>query len=165
MSLEAVFMKPLKAAGLCALILVAGLVAGCSQEMRSQIGDLFRIRGELSRKFGHENVTVRVHNGTFLAIGFVNSPFNALAAAEKEQKAHDIALHAVSLLDRKTAIERIAVTFTVHETKWFVVHYTNSLDTYSFDVRDLQKELDGAPRQRPQSQQDPRSPRPGQPVR
>ena len=76
-----------------------------------------------------------------MTISLINSKYNKLDKEIKEKNAREIAKYAVSLLKEKTKIEKINISFTIHERKYLIVNYTNSLDSYSFEVSELQKEL------------------------
>lgn len=114
---------------------------GCSEEMRAQFGSMFEIIDKLAKEYHHDDIKIKISNGKFLTVNFINSQFNDIAKEEMESKAREIALFTVSSLEKNSNIENIAVVFTIHEQKYLVVSYTNTLNTFFFDVSDLRKDL------------------------
>jgi hypothetical protein len=79
--------------------LAAGVVgialafASCQQagQLANTLRELQQVQGQVSGLAGTQDVSVNVNNGRSLSIGIVNSPLKNLPAAEKRQKALEIA--------------------------------------------------------------------------
>jgi len=67
----------------------------------------------------------------------INTPFNDLTRAEKEQKAGEIAQFVKDNFDSIDKIDHIWVAFVIHKRYFFLINYTNSLDTFFFEKDEL----------------------------
>lgn len=110
-------------------------ISGCAQ-----IGDIFRIIRALQKEYNHNAIGINIHNFKYMTVNFVNSPFNELEEEEREVKAREIALFTMGLLKEDSPIEKISIAFTIHKKIFLIVNYTNTVDTYTFDVSQLKKE-------------------------
>ena len=73
------------------LVLMSCLLAyGCStaKELGKTMGDLAKVRAELIKKFGDQDINVRVNtfeNQTTIFVAYVNSPLNQKATVDRGQ--------------------------------------------------------------------------------
>jgi len=121
------------------LIAMSFILNGCS-EMRDQFSSMLELQSKLSKKYDHKYISINIKNNEFLGVSFVNSRFNELNAYDMKVKAKEIALFTASTLDENSTIKNIAVSFTIHEKKFLIVSYTNSLNTFYFESAQLKKE-------------------------
>jgi len=89
-------MLPLHRYLLCLLLTSCLLASGCStaKELGKTLGDLEKVRAELVKKFGEENVNVRVNtfqNRTSILVTYVNSPLNQKTTEERAKRAQETA--------------------------------------------------------------------------
>ena len=117
------------------------ILSGCSQQLRGQFSEMFRIRKELVRKYNQRDVSIHISNNTDMTVSFINSSFNKLPDEQKQDKAREIALFCVSLLKEDSPVENLTVSFTINKKKFLIVDYTNTLDTYNFKVSELKKDI------------------------
>ena len=116
------------------------IFTGC-KEMRSEFGMMFEIRDGLEKKYIHDEININLIDGKFLTVNFINSPFNDLKDKEREEQAHEIALFTLSTIKKDFKVEKIDVAFSIHKKIYFIIDYTNTLNTFYFDVLELKKDL------------------------
>ncbi len=121
---------------LCGLLLMA-VLSSCSALKSPAQSDLGRLQQALQQEFHEPNVGLTVSNGDMLMVSFVNSAFNRLAPNEQQQKAHDIALFITQNYRSILQVRQIWISFVIHRSLFNVFNYTNSLDTFMYDRREL----------------------------
>ncbi|NEQ45303.1 MAG: hypothetical protein F6K00_17800 [Leptolyngbya sp. SIOISBB] len=80
---------------------------------------------------------VTLHNVNSVVISFINSHFNDLTETEKAAKAEEIAQFVKDNYDSVDKIDDIVVSFVVHKKYFLLFEYTNSLDTFTFKISEL----------------------------
>jgi hypothetical protein len=101
-----------------------------SQVGRS-ISGLSKLQDQLSEKYNHSLINIRIHNNKSLTVNFINSPFSDLNIEEKKLLAEEIANLSGSIYEDKANLENIAVAFGKYRN-FLVMQYNNNMDTYSF---------------------------------
>lgn len=115
---------------------------GCSSAGLFALSDQLPLKEKLLAEYKYPEVNLVLQNGNTLGISFVNSPFNDLSREEKESKAREIATFAKNNYSSVSQIDTIWVAFVVYKKIFFIVDYTNALDTFFFDKRELGSDSD-----------------------
>src|SRR6185295_9417467 len=81
---------------LCIGLTVCLLAYGCSttKDLGKTLGELAQVRAELIKKFGEQDVNIRVNtfqNRKIISVAFINSPLNQKATGEREKRAQETA--------------------------------------------------------------------------
>ncbi len=121
---------------LCTLLILVTL-SSCSALNNPAQSELGSLQNRLQSKFGTQNIGLTISNGNMLMVSFVNSGFNELPPQEQQQKARDIALFVTQNYGSIQQIKQIWVSFVIYRTLFNVFNYTNSLDTFMYDRREL----------------------------
>lgn len=111
------------------------LCAGCSETFKA-LTDLARLRNDLMKQYNERDINVTVQNSHVLGISFINSSFNKLGEAEREEKAREIALFAKDHYAAMSAIDTIWVSF-VDAKNYIVFHYSTIIGSYVFNKNGL----------------------------
>jgi len=115
-----------------ALLLSCLLVANCAPVVKS-LGELSRLHAEIVKEYGEKEVGVNLKNATSLTITFVNSPLNAKDPVERARRAEQTAAFVNQHYPSIDQIHEIWVGFVRQETRYIVVHYSESLNFFGFD--------------------------------
>ena len=121
------------------LVLSSCLFAyGCStaKDLGKKLGDLVEVRSELIKKFGEQDVNVRVNtfeNRTTIAVIFVNSPLNEKSSNERAKRAQETAEIVRQHYPSIKITNEIWVGFMRATTRLVVFHWSEMIETYGFD--------------------------------
>ena len=115
-----------------ALLLSSLLAAGCAPVVKS-LGELSRLHAAIVKEYGEEDVGVNLNNNTSLTITFINSPLNAKDTEERAKRAEQTAAFVKQHYPSINEIDEILVRFIRTETRYIVVHYSQSLGVFAFD--------------------------------
>ena len=123
---------------LCVLLTSCLLAYGCStaKDVGKALGDLKRVRAELIKKFGEQDVDLRVRtyqNRTSISVTYVNSPLNQKTPEEREKRAQETADIIKQLYPSVKNVSEIWVGFARVTTRLVIFHYSETLDAYGFD--------------------------------
>ena len=124
------------------LLAVFMVLTSCSrvQQVAGMVQDLQKVRAELAKTLGFNEITVNLMNDRFLNIAVMNSPWNDLPADQKSVKALEIARLAYSSFPSRSALSSVSVTFGVQRTYLGVVNYSDSRDSFRFEAPKLTAE-------------------------
>ena len=131
-------MLPLNRYPLCLILTSCLLAYGCStaKELGKTLGDLANVRAELIKKFGEQDVNLRVNvaqNQTSISVVYVNSPLNQKTTEERAKRAQETAdvvkLHYPSIKN----INQIMVGFMRATTRLVIFHWSEVIEIYGFD--------------------------------
>ena len=129
--------------GIVAACLVTTAMAGpgCQslKKMTAVVGDLRAVQSEVAKATGHDEVTVNLSNGRFLAVGLVNSPSAEWPKERRQSQARQIAQLAYDKVHSRLSLDTVFVSYVVHRKYVFFFDYTNSLDTFTFKASDLEQ--------------------------
>jgi hypothetical protein len=126
--------RPVVAAGVLLLTLAA---CDAARDMTRSLGELQAVQAAVAKAAGTPAVQVNLMNGKYLSVGIVNSPMGKLPRDAKQAKALELARVAFQALSKRQALAKVRVSFVVHERRFLIVNYTNSMDSYAFDPRAL----------------------------
>ena len=115
------------------LALVSALItSACSNGLIKSLAGLNALRQRLIEKY-HEDVGVNLQNSRFLSIVFTNSPLNQQDSAKRAQRASETAKFVSLNYQGIKEIDQVWVYFVASETRYIVVHYSSTIDAFSFD--------------------------------
>ena len=100
------------------------------------MGDLAKVRAELIKKFGEQDVNVRVNtfqNQTSISVIYVNSPLNQKTTEERAKRAQETAEIVRQHYSSIKNVSEIWVGFMRVTTRLVIFHWSEMLDTYGFD--------------------------------
>ena len=127
------------------------LVYGCStaKDVRKTLGDLANVRTELIKKFGEQDVNLRVNvaqNRTSISVVYVNSPLNQKTVEERAKRAQETADIVKHYYPSIKNVSAIWVGFMRMTTRLVIFHTSEMIDAHGFDneARAL-REPPGAP--------------------
>lgn len=131
-------MLPLYRYALCVVLTSCLLAYGCTtaQDLGKTLGSLAKVRAELIKKFGEEDVNLRVNtfqNRTNISVTFVNSPLNRTNTEERAKRAQETAQIVRQHYPPIKNISEIRVGFMRVTTRLAIFHWSEVLDTYGFD--------------------------------
>jgi hypothetical protein len=127
---------PAVSISLAALLVV---LASCdrAREMGGTMGDLLKVRNDLAKALGQNNIGINLTNGTFLSVRVVNSPLNELPAIEKRAKAREIAQLAYGSYSSRSTLQAVNVNFGVHRSYLGIFNYDSSAGAFRFQASEL----------------------------
>lgn len=96
--------------------------------------DLFTLKDKMEKEFGLSDIRVIIQNNTTIGISLINSPFNELKRGAKIEQARKIKTFVAKNYESIKDIDMIWVSFVVHKKYFFIVNFTNSLDTFFFNL-------------------------------
>jgi len=115
------------------LALVSVLLAGgCSNGLIKSYAGLNALRQRLIEKY-HEDIEVNLQNSRLLRIVFTNSPLNQQDSGKRAQRAQETARFVSLNYEGIKEINRVWIYFVASETRYIVVHYSNTIDAFAFD--------------------------------
>jgi hypothetical protein len=114
------------------------LAYGCStaKDLGKTLGDLARVRAELIKKFGEQDVNIRVNtfqNRKNISVAFINSPLNQNPTEERAKRAQETAEIVRQQYPPINEVSEIWVGFMKVTTRLVIFHYSEMLDAYGFD--------------------------------
>ena len=121
------------------LILTSCLLAyGCSsaRELGKTLGDLANVRSELMKKFGENDVNIRINNfknRTNVFVMYVNSPLNEKSTNERAKRAQITADIVKQLYPSIKNVSEIWVGFMRVTTRLVVFHWSEMIEAHGFD--------------------------------
>ncbi len=127
---------------LLALILLSG---GCNSGLVKSLTSVARLQQGLVKKYGDQNINVTINNSTVLVVTFINSPLNTGTLESRTMRALDTALFVKQSYADIANIDELWVNFIKQESKFVVLTYTESVNSFGFD-KDAQP-LDRVPRE------------------
>ncbi len=115
------------------LALISALITtACSNGLIKSLAGLNALRQLLIDKY-HEDVGVNLQNSRFLSIVFNNSPLNQQDSAKRAQRAEETAKFVALNYQGIKEIDQVWIYFVASETRFIVVHYSSTIDAFSFD--------------------------------
>ena len=121
------------------LVLTSCLLAyGCStaKELGKTLGDLAKVRAELIKKFGEQDVNVRANtfqNRTGIFVMYVNSPLNQKSSDERAKRAQETAEIVRQNYPSIRKGNEIWVGFMRVTTRLMVFHWSEMIESHGFD--------------------------------
>lgn len=109
---------------------------GTAKDLGKTLGDLAQVRAELIKKFGEENVNLRVNtfqNRTSISVAYVNSPLNQQTTEERAKRAQETAEIVRQHYPSIKNVTGIWVGFIRVTTRLVIFHWSEALETYGFD--------------------------------
>jgi hypothetical protein len=115
--------------------------AGCQsvKKMAAVVGELRDVQSEVVKATGHEEVTVNLSNGHFLAVGLVNAPSAAWPKQRRQSQAREIAQLAYDKIHSRVSLDTVVVTYVAHRKYLLVFDYTNGMDSFAFKANELER--------------------------
>jgi len=133
---------PLRGREIVAVCLVTILMtgAGCQsvKRMAAVVGELRDVQSEVVKVTGHDEVTVNLSNGHFLAVGLVNAPSAEWPKERRQSQAREIAQLAYDKIHSRVSLDTVVVTYVAHRKYLLVFDYTNGLDSFAFKASELE---------------------------
>ena len=123
---------------LCVVLTSCLLAYGCStaKDLGKTLGDLTTVRAELIKKFGEQDVNVRVNtfqNRTGISVIYVNSPLNQKTTEERAKRAQETAEIVRQHYPSIKNVSEILVGFMRATTRLVIFHWSEMLETHVFD--------------------------------
>lgn len=123
---------------LCLVLTSCLLAYGCStaKDLGKTLGELTMIRAELVKKYGEQDINVRVNtfqNQTNISVVYVNSPLNEKSTAERAKRAHETAEIVKQRYPSIKNVGEIWVGFMRVTTRLVVFHWSEMLEARGFD--------------------------------
>lgn len=121
------------------IVLASCLLAyGCSnaKDVRKTLSDLAVVRAELIKKFGEQDINLRVHtfeNRTRIFVMYVNSPLNEKSSDERAQRAQETAEIVRQRYPSIKSSNEIWVGFVRVTTRLVMFHWSEMIDSFVFD--------------------------------
>ena len=115
-----------------ALLLSCLLYAACGKFSKSLV-EVSSLHEEIVKKFGDKEVNVNLHNSNSLSVTFINSSLNAKSLEERAKRAQQTAVFVSRRYPAINQIESIWIYFVQTQTRYIVVHYSESLGEFGFD--------------------------------
>jgi hypothetical protein len=121
------------------LVLTICLLAyGCStaKDLGKTLGDLANVRSELIKKFGEQDVNLRVNtfqNRTTIVVIYVNSPLNQKSADERAKRAQETAEIIRQHYPSIKSGNEIWIGFMRVTTRLVIFHWSEMIESYGFD--------------------------------
>src|SRR5215217_4398987 len=114
------------------------LAYGCNtaKDLGKTLGDLAQVRAELIKKFGEQDVNIRINtfqNRTNISVVFVNSPLIQKPTEERAKRAQETAEIVRQQYPPIKNVSEIWVGFMRVTTRLVIFHYSEMLDAYGFD--------------------------------
>ena len=123
------------------LLLVLGVIACGSESMVGrlwgQMGELFKVKEAIDDTLIEGETAIEIQNGKVITLGLVNTEFNSAEAAEREKAAGNFVNILLAQIETKAEfknIDTVVVNFIHHETKFFVVDITMTVDYYEYKI-------------------------------
>lgn len=121
------------------LVLTSCLLAyGCgkAKDLGKTLGDLATVRSELIKKFGEQDVSLRVNtfeNRTSIFVAYVNSPLNQKSSNDRAKRAQETAEIVRQLYPSINSVNEIWVGFMRVTTRLVIFHWSEMIESYAFD--------------------------------
>jgi len=114
------------------------LAYGCSsaKELGKTLGDLANVRSELMKKFGENDVNLRVNtfeNRTSVSVIYVNSPLNVKTPDERAKRAQETAEILKQHYRSIKNVSEIWVGFMRATSRLVIFHWSEMIEAYGFD--------------------------------
>jgi len=114
------------------------LACGCStaKELGKTLGDLTTVRAELIKKYGEQDVNLRVNtfqNRTTISVIYVNSPLNQKSTEERAERAQETAEIVKQHYPTIKNVNEIWVGFMRATTRLVVFHWSETFEVRGFD--------------------------------
>ena len=114
------------------------LVCGCrtAKDLGKSLGELAEVRAELLKKFGEQDVNLRVstlENRKSISVVYVNSPLNQKTAEEREKRAQETAEIVRQNYPSIKNVSEIWVGFLRVTTRLGIFHWSEMIDVRGFD--------------------------------
>jgi hypothetical protein len=114
------------------------LVCGCraAKDLGKTLGELTVVRDELIKKFGDQDVNVRVNTfqaRAIISVMYVNSPLNQKTTEERAKRAQETAEIVRQHYPSIKNVSEIWVGFTRVTTRLVVFHSSEMIDVHGFD--------------------------------
>ena len=123
---------------ICIVLTSCLLVYGCgtAKELGKTLGHLAAVRAELIKKYGEQDVNLRVNtfqNRTIISVVYVNSPLNQKSAEERAKRAQETAEIVKQHYPSIKNVGEIWVGFMRATTRLVIFHSSEMLEAYRFD--------------------------------
>lgn len=114
------------------------LACGCSvaKDLHKTLGDLAIVRAEIIKKFGEQDVDLRINNfqnTTGISVVYVNSPLNQKPAVERAKRAQETAEIVRQHYPSIKNVSQIWIAFMRVTTRLVIFNYSEMLETHGFD--------------------------------
>ena len=114
------------------------LVCGCStaKDLGKTLGELAMVRAELIKRFGEQDIDLRVNtfqNRTGISVIYVNSPLNQKTTEERAQRAQETAEIVRQHYPSIKSVSEIWVGFMRVTTRIVVLHWSEMIEVRGFD--------------------------------
>jgi hypothetical protein len=114
------------------------LVCGCStaKDLGKTLSDLATVRAELIKKFGEQDVNLRVNtfqNRTSISVAYINSPLNEKTTEERAERAQVTAEIVRQHYPSIKNVSEIWVGFMRVTTRLVVFHWSETIEVRGFD--------------------------------
>lgn len=126
-------------------IVVVGLITtlcGCGRfrELIGQLNEIKELQQQLQRQTGQSGLNINLTNDTYFLIKSVKSPLAKLPAEQKKSKAHEVVRLTYQDWPKRPQLTTVTVVFETNYDFGFV-HYSNSMDSFEFQVSELARDL------------------------
>jgi hypothetical protein len=123
---------------LCVVLTSCLLAFGCSaaKDLGKTLGDLAMVRAELIKKYGEQDINLRVNtlqNRTSISVVYVNSPLNEKSTEERAKRAQETAEIVKQHYPSIKNVSEIWVGFMRVATRLVVFHWSEMLEARGFD--------------------------------
>jgi hypothetical protein len=123
---------------ICIVLTSCLLACGCStaKEFGKSLGDLATVRAELIKKYGEQDVNLRINtfeNRTAIFVTYVNSPLNQKSTEERAQRAQETAVIVKQHYPSIKKVSEIWVGFMRATSRLVIFHWSEMLEVYGFD--------------------------------
>src|SRR6185295_1895076 len=123
---------------LCLLLTSCLLACGCStaKDVRKTLRDLTMVRAELVKKYGEQDIDVRVNtfqNQTSISVVYINSPLNQKTTEERAVRAQETAEIVKQLYPSIKNVNEIWVGFMRVTTRLVVFYWSEMIEVRGFD--------------------------------
>lgn len=109
---------------------------GTAKDLGKTLGDMAKVRAELVKQFGEQDVDLRVNtfqNRTSISVAYVNSPLNEKTAAERAKRAQETAQIVKQHYPSIKNVSEIWIGFMRVTTRLVIFHWSQVLETRGFD--------------------------------
>jgi len=123
---------------LCVVLTSCLLAYGCgtAKDLGKTLGDLAMVRAELIKKFGENDVNLRVNtlqNRTSISVIYVNSPLNQKTTEDRAKRAQETAEIVRQHYPSIKNVSEIWVGFMRVTTRMVIFHWSEMLEVRGFD--------------------------------
>ncbi len=115
------------------LIYLSMILLGCSEGFKGNFSKLSPLREDIISKTDVEDVRVIINNGNCIGVSFINSKYNEEDSLTQEQIRTNTLDIISSHYEPGDGINSAYIAFVSHKKYFFLINYTNSLNTKFYD--------------------------------